>query len=304
MGGQLAWRFQARPHADQVAYEDIAANPEDLARSIRYMTTPAPDSAEFIRQFQLLDHEAGPDLPRNDLKDYLEKMQNFESAHADDVFLDQSLYPTLISTFKRLDRVQNLVGYGNFNVLSFDDMLKYSRTYDSVGEFSQEETDFLDHQFSVDATEYGFLGAKVTTHLTAVIPDSEIVKMPHTGHFLYKGDSVRLYKKVTDAVGPSLVLTSGIRGIVKQMHLFLAKTIQAKGNLSRASRSLAPPGHSYHGVGDFDVGKIGYGLRNFTSDFARTDEYKALLDLGYVTMRYPQYNLLGVRYEPWHIKVV
>ncbi|HKI73197.1 MAG TPA: D-alanyl-D-alanine carboxypeptidase family protein, partial [Pseudomonadales bacterium] len=80
--------------------------------------------------------------------------------------------------------------------------------------------------------------------------------------------------------------------------------IQAKGNLSRASRSLAPPGHSYHGVGDFDVGKVGYGLRNFTSDFARTDEYKSLLELGYVTMRYPQYNLMGVRYEPWHIKVV
>ena len=302
MGSQLGWRL--RPRNPIVAYDDIAANPDDLERSIQYMTTPAPDSSAFVRAFRTASAESGPDLPRNDLKDYLEKMQNFESAHADDVFLDQSLYPTLISTFKRLDRVQNLVGYGNFNVISFDDMLKFSSSYSSVGAFPKNELDFLDEQFSVDATEYGFLGAKVITRMTAVIPEREIVKMPHTGHFLYKHDSVHFYKKVTNAVGPSLVLTSGIRGIVKQLHLFLAKTIQAKGNLSRASRSLAPPGHSYHGVGDFDVGKVGFGLRNFTSDFARTDEYKRLLDLGYVTMRYPQYNLLGVRYEPWHIKVV
>jgi len=100
------------------------------------------------------------------------------------------------------------------------------------------------------------------------------------------------------------VLTSGIRSVVKQTHLFLAKTIQSKGNMSRASRSLAPPGHSYHGIGDFDVGKVGFGRKNFSEEFARTDEFMKLVELGYVDIRYPKDNLYGVRYEPWHIKVV
>jgi len=77
-----------------------------------------------------------------------------------------------------------------------------------------------------------------------------------------------------------------------------------KGNLSKASRSLAPPGHSYHGIGDFDVGKVGFGRKNFSEEFARTDEFHRLVELGYVDIRYPRDNLFGVRYEPWHIKVV
>jgi hypothetical protein len=239
-----------------------------------------------------------------DLDAYLEKMSNFEDAHQDDVYLEASQYPVLISTFKRLDRVQNLVGHGNFNVLSFDEMLKYSSRYESVGAFSRAEKIFLEELFTSSAERYGFLGQKVISQITAVVPTRDRIKVPYTGHFLYKGDSARLYEKVTKDIGGNLVLTSGIRSVVKQSHLFLAKTIQAKGNLSRASRSLAPPGHSFHGIGDFDVGKIGYGARNFTADFARTEEFKRLVDLGYIDMRYPRDNLLGVRYEPWHIKVV
>ena len=74
--------------------------------------------------------------------------------------------------------------------------------------------------------------------------------------------------------------------------------------LSMASRSLAPPGHSFHGIGDFDVGKKGYGHRNFTADFAETDEFKRLKQLGFVKIRYHETNPFGVRYEPWHVKVI
>jgi hypothetical protein len=34
-----------------------------------------------------------------------------------------------------------------------------------------------------------------------------------------------------------------------------------------------------------------------------TEGYKKLEDLGYLKLRYPLENHLGVRYEPWHIKV-
>ncbi|MEX0941362.1 MAG: M15 family metallopeptidase [Pseudomonadales bacterium] len=301
MGGQLAWRVNDVPFGHAI-YEDIPTDQLDLARSIELMSTPAPDPGAFLRAFE--GRASSHVVASNDLDAYLEKMSNFESAHQDDVFLEPPRYAVLISTFKRLDRVQNLVGHGNFNVLSFDEMLKYSSRYESVGAFTKNEKEFLEELFTSSAEQYGFYGQKVIDQITAIVPDNDRIKVPYTGHFLYKGDSFRLYEKVRKDVGGNVVLTSGIRSVVKQSHLFLAKTIQAKGNLSRASRSLAPPGHSFHGIGDFDVGKIGYGARNFTSEFARTEEFKRLVDLGYIDMRYPRDNLLGVRYEPWHIKVV
>ena len=85
--------------------------------------------------------------------------------------------------------------------------------------------------------------------------------------------------------------------------LFLNKVVRSNGNLSLASRSLAPPGYSYHGIGDFDVGQIGLGSDNFTERFTTTSVYKRLNEQGYVKIRYPLDNLLGVRFEPWHIKV-
>lgn len=283
-------------------YEDIPADPLDLAQSISHMSTPAPDPAAFLRAFE---GRAQVTRPQGETLDaYLEKMHNFEAEHLSDVFLPHQDYPVLISTFKRMDRVQALVGHGNFNVLGFDAMLRYSARYDGVGAFTRAETDFLENLFTSNAGQYGFFGEKIVTELTAVIPEADTIKVPYTGHFLYRGESQRLYDKVRKDIGRSIVLTSGIRSVVKQTHLFLAKTIQSQGNLSRASRSLAPPGHSFHAIGDFDVGKIGFGPKNFTDDFARTAEFQRLVDLGYVDMRYPRDNLLGVRYEPWHIKVV
>lgn len=302
MSGRLVFRansalFPGTPLPN--VYEDIDTSAAELARSVRYMTTVAPDSQALLNAFKRrnLSTDSG------NLDTYIQKMQNFEISHNEDMFLGAGEYPLLVSVFKRLDRVQNLVGHGNFNVLGFDEMLKYSKRYSSVGAFSSAELSFFEQVFSSNARLYGFFGEKVVLSLTAVVQEKDRVKMPRTGHFLYRGESEALYKKVKEDIGSSIVLTSGIRSVVKQTHLFLAKTIQSKGNLSRASRSLAPPGHSFHGIGDFDVGKVGYGSKNFTSDFAETKEFERLVELGYVVMRYPMNNLLGVRYEPWHIKV-
>ena len=90
---------------------------------------------------------------------------------------------------------------------------------------------------------------------------------------------------------------------MKQFLLFLNKVYDSNGNLSLASRSLAPPGYSFHGNGDFDVGQVGYGALNFTGRFTETEVYKKLSERGYLKLRYPQDNMLGVRYEPWHIKI-
>jgi len=176
-------------------------------------------------------------------------------------------------------RTSSSVGYGNFNIIGWDQSLKFARTRDAIGAFTRSELDLIEELFFTDAKTLGFYGDKVVTTLSASIAKRDIVKIPRSGHFLFKGDSTEIY-------------------------LFMNKAEQVDGNLSLASFSLAPPGHSYHAVGDFDVGKKGFGRKNFSEAFAKTDEFKRLIDLGYLDIRYPQQNPFGVRYEPWHIKVV
>ena len=306
MSSQLVYRQDIPSVTSSVVpFEDMDTTASELMASIETMSTPAPRASEFLRAFdptatqQIMATTMSPDLNQ-----YLSKIRNHDQSHREDIYLRRDQYPLLISAFKRLDRVQNLVGHGNFNVVSFDEMLGFGSRYASIGEFSKEEKLFLEELFSANASRYGFLGKKVITRLTKPVPERDRKKIRQTGHFLYRGDSVALYRKLKKDLGDGIVLTSGIRSVVKQTHLFLAKTIQSKGNLSKASRSLAPPGHSYHGIGDFDVGKVGFGRKNFSEEFARTDEFKKLVELGYVDIRYPRDNMFGVRYEPWHIKVV
>lgn len=233
-----------------------------------------------------------------------QKVQHFEYDFSDDVFITEQEFQLLVAILERLNRVQAYVGHGNFNVLSFDDMLRYARYQSRIGEFTETELQYMEKLFYDDVSRLGFFGERVVPKLNHQVKEADIEKIPGTGHYLFKGHSQAFYEKVRSKVGGSLVLTSGIRGVVKQYHLFMAKVVQAEGNLSRASRSLAPPGHSYHAIGDFDVGRVGGGLSNFTAEFAATDEFKRLQDLGFVQIRYTTDNDFGVRYEPWHIRVV
>lgn len=238
-----------------------------------------------------------------EVKDYLTKIKNYNTHFADDVVLVGKELQLLKSVVARLKRVRGVVGHGNFALLDFDSALLYARRYSRAGKFPKEEIDFLEAVFYRNAKDYGFLGEKVMPELTSSIKRRETYKVPYTGNYLFKGDSLTLYSKIQKDIGHNITLTSGVRGVVKQMYLFLNKAIRSDGNLSMASRSLAPPGHSFHGNGDFDVGKVGYGHRNFTEDFAKTKEFKRLEELGYIRIRYHEENPFGVRFEPWHIKV-
>ena len=238
-----------------------------------------------------------------DVKDYLSKIKNFNKHFEEDVILIEHRLQLLKSVTNRLRRVRSIVGHANFSLLSFDHALLYARRYSKIGSFPNEEIAFLEEIFYTNANDYGFFGSKVTTNITSKIGKREIKKIPYTGNYLFREASVNLYQKIRRDIGKSIVLTSGVRGVVKQMYLFLAKSIRSGGNLSMASRSLAPPGHSFHGNGDFDVGKVGYGHRNFSEDFAKTREFKRLEELGYIRIRYHKQNPFGVRFEPWHVKV-
>ena len=236
-------------------------------------------------------------------EEYLQKIRHPNEFYEGDVTSDSKHQRLVRKLAHRLSRVKRIVGHGNFSVLSFDDMLRHGKDYSKIGKFRKEEIAFLDELFHEDALQYGFYGDKPLDDLTATIKRRSVEKIPGTGQFLFKGEPVALYKKIKDDLGDSVILTSGVRSVVKQMQLFLNKAAKYEGNLSLASRSLAPPGYSFHGVSDFDVGNRFLGAANFTDAFAKTDEYMRLIDLGYIDMRYPVDNHLGVRFEPWHIKV-
>ncbi len=235
---------------------------------------------------------------------YFRKMASFDDPHPTDVMAREEDFQLLRLTLRRIKRVQKLVGYGNFNILNFDDMLRVAKSYTSVEQFTRAELGFLEKFFYVDASTYGFYGTKVMRNLTDDVDRKKTAYVRGSGQRIFKGPALERYKRIERAVGPDVVLTSGVRSVVKQLYLFMRKAERANGNLSLASRSLAPPGYSFHAIGDFDVGKRGLGGANFTVAFARTDVYRRLVELGFITMRYPQRNLLGVRFEPWHIRVV
>ncbi|AFU98178.1 M15 family metallopeptidase [Simiduia agarivorans] len=260
----------------------------------------SPPKAAVVKQ-----PEPQPEVAANDQADrILDKVRNFEQEFADDIYLNQDERILMHSVLQRLSRAEALIGHGNYNICSFDYLLKIADRYSQVGSFSKPELAFIERLFFEDATNYGFLGDRVSTELTATIADRDVLKIPYSGQYVFRGESEAYYQKIKKDIGDSIILTSGIRSNVKQMHLFLAKASVSNYNLSKASRSLAPPGHSYHGIGDFDVGKVGWGIANFSDKFAETDEFKRMQDLGYVQIRYTEDNRLGVRFEPWHIKVV
>jgi len=259
-----------------------------------------PFAMSAVAQETGLQSRSGID---NHIKDYLHKMRNFDRAHEDDIHLIKEKLPLLRATVSRLKRLQRLVGHGNFHLLSLDYGLKLSRNYPKVGKFTREELDFLEEIFYSDSSMYGFWGVKPLEKITASISKRDVLKIPRSGNYLYRGEPQALYEKVKKHVGDKVYLTSGVRGVVKQFMLYLNKANNNQGNLSLASRSLAPPGYSFHGIADFDVGQKGYGAMNFTDRFTTTEVFKKLEQLDYISIRYPKDNMAGVRFEPWHIRV-
>lgn len=233
----------------------------------------------------------------------LDKIRRFDEEYEDDYRVEDDRLEILLSVAARIERAQSFVGHGNFNLLSFDDLLRFGRNITRIGRFERRELDFLEELFFADASRYGFFGEKVIHELTAEIANRDVVKVAGSGHFLLKGEPLEKFERIQRDVGDSITLTSGVRSLVKQYQLFLSKAVTTGGNLSQASRSLAPPGYSFHARGDFDLGKVGFGLDNFTESFCDTDEYRKLIDLGYVQIRYTPTNPFGVRHEPWHIKI-
>jgi len=261
-------------------------------------------SARGVFARQLMNPSSNmPEIHDDYIKDYLHKMSNFEKPHKDDIYVPGSMDSIFTAIVMKLRRLQSFVGHGNFQTFGFDAGLRVARLYSEVGAFTKAEKRYMEMIFYSQAERYGFFAEKPLKDLTSRIKQKDIAKAPNSPIYLYKGTPFEIYNKLKQQIGDQLILTSGVRGIMKQFLLFFNKAYANNGNLSLASRSLAPPGHSYHGIGDFDVGQVGMGAENFSKSFANTEVFEKLNALGYIRLRYPDKNFLGVRFEPWHIKV-
>lgn len=277
---------------------EIRATHEKIFHDLKKSQDSQPKTAETQTATKI-----APQIDDAHIKDYLIKIRNPDRYHAEDIILDNREKKLLVSVVQRLRRLQATIGHGNFCVYDFDSSIYAARHHSAIGDFTREELDFLEEIFYRDAKEYGFMGDKQILRLTDGINERDFIKVPYTGNYLYKGESVRKYDELKSRIGKELILTSGIRGVTKQFYLFLNKAYRHDGNLSLASRSLAPPGYSYHATGDFDVGQRGFGKGNFSVKFTSTPIFHSLTSKGYVEYRYEKDNMLGVRYEPWHIKL-
>ncbi len=225
-------------------------------------------------------------------------------ANDTDIYLDKEEWLLLVSINTRLKRVKKHVGFGNFNLISFKDTLFYARNYSKIGAFTKKELELIEKLFYEDVNKYGFYGEKTCSNIHNTVSRKDVKKIPYTGHYIFKGKALEDYSNLKKDVGDTLILTSGVRNVVKQMSLYVNKIYNSRGNMTKASRSIAPPAHSYHTISDFDVGRKGWGHKNFTADFASTYEFNKMTELSYIGMRYNKNNSDGVRFEPWHVEVI
>ncbi len=225
-------------------------------------------------------------------------------AQSTDVYLNIDEWKSLVSLNNRLKRLRRYVGFANFNIISYNQALYYGRNYSKIGEFTKDELALIERLFFETPDQYGFYGTKTCSKIDNYVSDRDVVKIPYTGHFLFKGQPEKDYKSLLSDVGPTLILTSGVRNVIKQLSLYVNKIYYLNGNITKASDSIAPPAYSYHTISDFDVGRKGWGYKNFTADFATTDEFYKMRELNYIGMRYDEDNSDGVRFEPWHVEVI
>lgn len=227
-----------------------------------------------------------------------------EPLNTTDIWLREDQKEPFLAVIKKLHQIEHQVGYANFNLISFDQAIRVAQMSPKILAFTPIELAYIDEVFHTDPSIYGFYGKRTCERLTAVINPKDVIKIKHTGHYLFREVSSDALNRIVKDVGSSVVLTSGVRSVVKQLSLHLEKIKSEEGNITLATRAIVPPAYSYHSSGDFDVGKRGWGHENFTANFARTQEFWSLQKLPYISMRYTPGNSDGVRFEPWHVKIV
>ncbi|MFA6789479.1 MAG: twin-arginine translocation signal domain-containing protein, partial [Arcobacteraceae bacterium] len=107
-----------------------------------------------------------------------------------DLFLDQKYHESFYSVIKKLNFIQRDVGFGNYNIISFDATIKQARMSSKIGAFTKDELAFMEYIFYYNPDVHGFYGERTCNKITESIKKSEIIKVPYTGHYLFKDRSL------------------------------------------------------------------------------------------------------------------
>lgn len=95
-----------------------------------------------------------------------------------DLFLDKKYEKSFYSVCKKLKLVQRHVGYGNYNVISFDDVINTARWSSNIGDFTSDELAFMEYIFYYNPEEHGFYGERTCQSITHEINMKDIIKIP------------------------------------------------------------------------------------------------------------------------------
>jgi len=142
-------------------------------------------------------------------------------------------------------------------------------------------------------------------------PQSELVPISADGRIRMRKNAAARYQAMVQAArssGVILVPISGFRSVKEQEQLFF--TIGAQRNQTPAQRAAlsAPPGHSEHHTGyAVDIGDGAVPATNLLATFENTRAFQWLqanaARFGF-ELSFPQNNVQGVSYEPWHWRFV
>ena len=266
-----------------------AASPEAKKES-----APAPSVEGFLAAFELSAGQGPLDA------DYFSRMIAADQPYDGDRYLEPSELAIAREVIDRLRTVGAHVGHGRFNTLGFERVFKVASDLPSA-RFSVPQIRFMRALFGRSNAFFDYRGARVSEDFLAHHDPEDLVHYPEDGDYLIDGQPSRRFDALKQNLGNSLTLLSGYRGHPKQMLLYLDKVVASDGNLSLASRNRAPAGYSYHFSGDFDIGERRLGDANFSRQFLKSPVYQATLQSDEWAQRYPHHNVLGVRFEPWHI---
>jgi len=140
--------------------------------------------------------ESGGNVNVFSSKDYFEKIRNFNKAFNDDLIASSEEFSLVKSCQRKTHALMRYVGFGNFNILNFDDALAYMKNTASLKAFTKAELDYIDMLFARDASAYGFYGEKIFNNLTDRVNADELIKVSGSGHYVYKHHSLSTYKNI------------------------------------------------------------------------------------------------------------
>ncbi len=97
----------------------------------------------------------------------------------------------------------------------------HDSNHGDIGSFTTDEITFLEEIFFSDARQYGFFGERTTHDIETVVPRRDVQKTGSTGHNLLRGPSLAKYAQLREDLKSNVVLTSGIRGVMKHISALL-----------------------------------------------------------------------------------